>query len=465
MSRPPSCHCHCKENRIDGWVMKLDGTSGATIWLTRWFSPASPVWLPGTSLVALQHHHYHGDTIVMTAASLHTASGSQAWPHAIEPDIYTYVVSDDEGRMIIGSYRENRLLTNSTNALYQCYDAKLNLIWSIVDTWRGTSTPYIGFNRATMSYILYNNWTPYRIGDANTGVIGDHQGRLIVKLFDCLKSKAIVSAYTDDVMDPFPRPGVLDIQDDTLLWIDPNQQLGNTFFDAKWKDETTFFYISILNTANLHGFGISRCTNFEPAIVAQTNKALQFLCVLSDGVVVLGSQVEFLDSNGESDGQPFDVAKLTFDLDVIWRRTIYNQDEQEPIVTEVTKGSPSVNEVQQLTFRRPLLSGRVGFSFRGEEIYGGFPVGRSAKYIQGYLEYLPTIGVGNIRVTGGPLGEYPLLFEFRGELGLIDVEFLEVDASHATGSRESTFRVLQGMCSDGDDNIYITARDDYLIYS
>lgn len=101
-------------------------------------------------------------------------------------------------------------------------------------------------------------------------------------------------------------------------------------------------------------------------------------------------------------------------------------------MNEQLEASPT-NEVQTLTEGTAITAGTFTLSFRGATTA---PIASpwSAALVQAALEALPTIGVGNVTVTGGPLDTAPLTITFVNQLGGLNVDQLTSNQASLTGT-------------------------------
>ncbi|QDU53547.1 beta strand repeat-containing protein [Gimesia panareensis] len=85
------------------------------------------------------------------------------------------------------------------------------------------------------------------------------------------------------------------------------------------------------------------------------------------------------------------------------------------------------NEVQILSLTGSPTSGSVILSFQGESVE--VPYNATASEVEGYLESLSSIGIGNVNVTSGAWPGTDIVVEFIGAFAILDVELIEIDTS------------------------------------
>ncbi|QDV21429.1 hypothetical protein Pan153_61170 [Gimesia panareensis] len=85
------------------------------------------------------------------------------------------------------------------------------------------------------------------------------------------------------------------------------------------------------------------------------------------------------------------------------------------------------NEVQTLSLTGSPTSGSVILSFQGESVE--VPYNATASEVEGYLESLSSIGIGNVNVTSGAWPGTDIVVEFIGAFAILDVELIEIDTS------------------------------------
>lgn len=96
------------------------------------------------------------------------------------------------------------------------------------------------------------------------------------------------------------------------------------------------------------------------------------------------------------------------------------------------EASPT-NEIQTLTEGTAITAGTFTLTFRGATTSAiGTPW--SAAMVQAALEALPTIGKGNVTVTGGPLDTTPITITFVNQLGGLNVPQLTSGQGSLTGT-------------------------------
>lgn len=85
------------------------------------------------------------------------------------------------------------------------------------------------------------------------------------------------------------------------------------------------------------------------------------------------------------------------------------------------------NEIQELTLTGSPSAGNIYVSFQGAGV--DIPYDATASEAESLLESIPTIGAGNVNVTGGDWPETALVVEFINDLAITNVELLEIDTS------------------------------------
>ncbi len=94
------------------------------------------------------------------------------------------------------------------------------------------------------------------------------------------------------------------------------------------------------------------------------------------------------------------------------------------------------NEVQTLTLAGSPTSGSVNVSYQGVGV--DIPYDATAAEAEALLESISTIGSGNVSVTGGDWPGTALVVEFINDLGLTDVELLDVNTTNLVMSVSET---------------------------
>lgn len=93
----------------------------------------------------------------------------------------------------------------------------------------------------------------------------------------------------------------------------------------------------------------------------------------------------------------------------------------------------ATNEVQTVSVTGTPTALAPSFTFGGRTVTGASQASYTAAQIQTLLESLPTIGVGNVVVTGGPLPGTSVVVTFVGKLGGQDVATLTTTGTTFTG--------------------------------
>lgn len=96
------------------------------------------------------------------------------------------------------------------------------------------------------------------------------------------------------------------------------------------------------------------------------------------------------------------------------------------------EASPT-NEVQTLTEGTAMTAGNYTLTFRGQTT-GNIAFNATAAQIQAALEALPTIGKGNVQVTGGGVDTAPATITFIGQLAGMNVPQLTSNQAGLTGT-------------------------------
>jgi hypothetical protein len=122
------------------------------------------------------------------------------------------------------------------------------------------------------------------------------------------------------------------------------------------------------------------------------------------------------------------------------------------------------SEVQQITINGIVLGGYFVIGFNGEETANIAWTSGERETIRSFLEAIPTIGVGNVDVMGGPLPDEPIQIAFKGTLAHRDVPPLYV-TNALTGSGVGILvETLRGGVEGVDELGVIPPRDQrYLI--
>lgn len=89
------------------------------------------------------------------------------------------------------------------------------------------------------------------------------------------------------------------------------------------------------------------------------------------------------------------------------------------------------NEVQRVGFLGDPSSGTYTLAFNGSAASTAIPWNASITALRNALEALSTIGVGNVSVTGDPIGDY--FVEFQGTLANLNVPLLVANSTSLVG--------------------------------
>ncbi len=101
------------------------------------------------------------------------------------------------------------------------------------------------------------------------------------------------------------------------------------------------------------------------------------------------------------------------------------------VVDMTTEGATGTNEVQTLA-----ASGATGGTFRlalGIQSTGPLSYNATAATIQVALSALPSVGLGQVAVTGGPINTTDVVIDFTGTLAAKDVAQISADSSNLDG--------------------------------
>lgn len=110
-------------------------------------------------------------------------------------------------------------------------------------------------------------------------------------------------------------------------------------------------------------------------------------------------------------------------------------------VTTLQDGAAAVNEVQTITSSATPSGGTWTISFDGSTT-SALAAAASAATVQAALEALPSIGTGNVAVTGGALGTAAFTMTFQGTEGGIDQPAMTTTSSLSGASVPLTVAVL-----------------------
>jgi len=93
----------------------------------------------------------------------------------------------------------------------------------------------------------------------------------------------------------------------------------------------------------------------------------------------------------------------------------------------------AVDEAVTLTEGTAITAGTYTLTFGGDTT-GDIAFDAPAATIRAALEALPSIGAGNVTVTGGPVNTAPVVITFTGDLGDLDVGAVTSDQTDLTGT-------------------------------
>jgi hypothetical protein len=122
------------------------------------------------------------------------------------------------------------------------------------------------------------------------------------------------------------------------------------------------------------------------------------------------------------------------------------------------------SEIQQITVVGTVTGGSFTIGYNGEDSAVIMYTSGDRETIRGFLEAIPTIGVGNVEVTGGPLPSVSIQIRFKGDLANRDVPQVYVTSS-LTGEGVGVYvETLRGGVEAVDELGSIPPRDQrYLI--
>lgn len=158
-------------------------------------------------------------------------------------------------------------------------------------------------------------------------------------------------------------------------------------------------------------------------------------------------------------------------------RYIYDQISDEPLGLKNFGVTNQTNEMIVLPRREPAQSEIQVITISGSPTGGTFklffPVGSEVSNttaniaynvsritLKMILEALPSIGIGNTTVSGGPLPDTPISIEFAGTLGFKDVPQLQAISSLTGGTSPAiTVSTEQGGINQYDEVVNIPPRD------
>lgn len=129
--------------------------------------------------------------------------------------------------------------------------------------------------------------------------------------------------------------------------------------------------------------------------------------------------------------------------------------------TTLTTGSGGTNEVQTITITGTPTGGTFTQAFRGATS-GAIAYNAIADAVETALEAMVTIGVGNVRVTGGPGPGTPYVVTFVNALGHADQPLMTSDGDSLTGGTTpdaATAQTTAGSATGWDPRILVGSYD------
>lgn len=109
---------------------------------------------------------------------------------------------------------------------------------------------------------------------------------------------------------------------------------------------------------------------------------------------------------------------------------------------KITATNPAANEKQTLTITGTPTGGTFTLAFGGATT-SAIAYNATAATVQSNLEGLSSIGLGNVRCSGGGLPGTPVVIEFIQDLGKADQALIVADGASLTGGTTPTAAVAQ----------------------